>query len=328
MEHGRRPGGCSAEIELAGPVDLPASLERFRRHGDDLLDRWDGRVLRRVVPAGGRPLPLAWVVAGTVEAPRLRVTVASPARLEVAVAVSARQLVTEAAGLARLRAADPLVAALDDRFRGVRPVLQPDVLTSLVRAVSAQQVNLRWAATTRARLARAVGVRHRVAGGEVWSIDAERLAGAEPAQLRALQFTTRKAESLVGLGRAVLRGGLEEADLARLDDEAVIERLVALPGIGRWSAEWLLARTLGRPRVVAGDLAVRKAVAAAYAGAAIVAEDEVRRLTAHWGDAAGVAQQLFLHALGERVDLAGLAAAAAPAPGRRRMPRNPGQASQ
>ena len=58
---------------------------------------------------------------------------------------------------------DPVIAALDQRFRGLRPVLQADVLTGLVRAVSAQQVNLRWAAITRARLALEVGVRHQVA---------------------------------------------------------------------------------------------------------------------------------------------------------------------
>jgi DNA-3-methyladenine glycosylase II len=74
-----------------------------------------------------------------------------------------------------------------------------------------------------------------------------------------------------------------------------VERLVAFPGIGRWTAEWLLARTLGRPRVVAGDLGVRKAVGAAYLAGRMPSEAEVRAVTAHWGAAAGVAQQLLLH---------------------------------
>ena len=72
-------------------------------------------------------------------------------------------------------------------------------------------------------------------------------------------------------------------------------RLVVFPGIGRWTAEWLLARTLGRPRVVAGDLGVRKAVGAAYLEGRMPSEAEVRAVTAHWGPAAGVAQQLLLH---------------------------------
>jgi DNA-3-methyladenine glycosylase II len=74
-----------------------------------------------------------------------------------------------------------------------------------------------------------------------------------------------------------------------------VARLVAFPGIGRWTAEWLLARTLGRPRVVAGDLGVRKAVGAAYLDGRMPSEAEVRAVTGHWGPAAGVAQQLLLH---------------------------------
>jgi DNA-3-methyladenine glycosylase II len=74
---------------------------------------------------------------------------------------------------------------------------------------------------------------------------------------------------------------------------------VRIRGIGRWSAEWVLARTLGRPRVVAGDLGVRKAVGLAYLGTTAPSEAEVRAATAHWGESAGVAQALLLHALAE-----------------------------
>ena len=79
----------------------------------------------------------------------------------------------------------------------------------------------------------------------------------------------------------------------------MIARLTALHGIGRWTAEWLLARTLGRPRVVAGDLGVRKSVGMAYFEDRMPSEAEVRQATAHWGEAAGVAQQLLLHSLSE-----------------------------
>jgi DNA-3-methyladenine glycosylase II len=84
-----------------------------------------------------------------------------------------------------------------------------------------------------------------------------------------------------------------------LPDEEVIARLVTIRGIGRWSAEWVLARTMGRPTVVAGDLGVRKAVGLAYLGTPAPSEPEVRALTAHWGQSAGVAQAVLLHALGE-----------------------------
>jgi DNA-3-methyladenine glycosylase II len=94
---------------------------------------------------------------------------------------------------------------------------------------------------------------------------------------------------------AVASGRVDLQELAGLADEEVVARLVTFPGIGRWTAEWLLARTLGRPRVVAGDLGVRKAVGAAYLDGRMPSEAEVRVVTGHWGPAAGVAQQLLLH---------------------------------
>jgi DNA-3-methyladenine glycosylase II len=194
-----------------------------------------------------------------------------------------------------LLAEDPIVAELNARFPGLRPVLQPDLLTALVRSISAQQVNLRLAATTRRRLAERFGIRHRVAGVEVFSFDPPRLGGAEVAEIRELQFTTRKAEYIIGVAGQIASGQLRQEDLVPLADEEVVARLTALRGIGRWTAEWILARTLGRPVVVAGDLGVRKVVGAAYLAQPLPPEEEVRRVTEHWGPSALIAQSLLLH---------------------------------
>jgi DNA-3-methyladenine glycosylase II len=194
-----------------------------------------------------------------------------------------------------------VVARIAARFPGITPVLQPDLLTAVVRSISAQQITLRFAAVLRGRLARRYGRRHQVPvpgdppAAEVWSLDPHRLATAEVADLRELQFSTSKATAIIAFAQAVAAGERSLEDLAALEDEAVVERLVAFPGIGRWTAEWLLARTLGRPRVVAGDLGVRKAVGAAYLDGRMPSEAEVRAVTAHWGAAAGVAQQQLLH---------------------------------
>jgi DNA-3-methyladenine glycosylase II len=336
---------------VAGPVDLPGSLDVFRRSGDDLLDRWDGRVWLRAMAVDGRMVGVAARPAGTLADPALLVTVEAGADPGTAGRALAGAFVTAPEALAELAAADPVVAGIAARFPGVGPVLQPDLLTAVVRAISAQQITLRFAATLRGRLARRYGHRHQVpvppevpgvwtatsppsdrrlpsrsgaptsrgggerrpgeqgnrpgeqgdpaSGGppaaEVWSLDAGRLAGAAVADLRELQFSTSKAVATIAFAGAVAGGRVDLATLAGLEDEAVVERLAAFPGIGRWTAEWLLARTLGRPRVVAGDLGVRKAVGAAYLGGRMPSEAEVRSVTAHWGPAAGVAQQLLLH---------------------------------
>ena len=110
-----------------------------------------------------------------------------------------------------------------------------------------------------------------------------------------LQLTNAKARSVIAVARAAADGALDAQELSLLDDETLITRLTQLPGIGRWSAEWFIARTLGRPRVVAGDLGVRKAVARLYGLAVMPTEEQVRDLTAHWGAAATFVQSLALH---------------------------------
>jgi DNA-3-methyladenine glycosylase II len=174
-------------LVLAAPLDVAASLEPFRRWGDDLLDRWDGRRLLRALPT-----PRGWVAlraadAGSPRAPALAVE-AEPAGLwrEAELALAGTFVVAGDA-FERLRRVDPVIAALDARHPGLRPVLQPDLFTALVRSVSAQQVNLRWAAETRRRLTRAFGAAMVVGGETAYRLDAERLADARPDAVRALQ---------------------------------------------------------------------------------------------------------------------------------------------
>jgi 3-methyladenine DNA glycosylase/8-oxoguanine DNA glycosylase len=264
----------------------------------------------RTLPLDGRPVAVAARPVGPVAAPALRVATAGGGDAAAAGRELAGAFVTATAALRELAAADPVIAKVAGRWPGVGPVLQRDLLTAVVRSISAQQITLRFAAVLRARLARRFGTRHTVplpAGdghrggtGEVWSLDAAALAGADVAELRALQFSGTKALAIVTFAGAVAAGRLRLDELWALPDEQVVDRLVAFLGIGRWTAEWLLARTLGRPRVVAGDLGVRKAVGAAYLDGRMPSPAEVRAVTAHWGAAAGVAQQLLLHWLANR----------------------------
>src|SRR4029453_4835657 len=111
--------------------------------------------------------------------------------------------VTALQPLAVLMALDPVIARLETQYRGVRPIRQLDPLAAIVRSISAQQVNLKWAATVRRRLVEAYGRQHTLGEHQVFNLDAERLAWASVEELRALQFTTRKAEYILGLASAV-----------------------------------------------------------------------------------------------------------------------------
>jgi len=276
---------------------VAGSLEMFRRAGDDGIDRWDGATLVRTVQLDSRIAAYTVTTRGTVVSPRVVVATDPADALQPVAQLVRRTFVADEVALARLGAVDPVIAALDDRYPGLRPVRQFDLLGGLVRSISAQQVNLEFATVTRRRLAEAFGQRHAVDGYQAWRLDAAVLAGLRVTDIRALQFSNRKAECIIGAAQAIAAGAISLSLLEGLPDNQVISRLTALRGIGLWTAEWLLARTLGRPRVVAGDLGVRKAIGLLYRDGALLSEADVRAATAHWGHAAGIAQALALHAL-------------------------------
>src|SRR6186997_2890232 len=92
---------------------------------------------------------------------------------------------------ARAAAADEVLAGLVERLRGLRPALVPDPFEALVTAITAQQVSLRAASAIRGRFVVAYGERH----ARAYAFPTrERVATAAPEDLRALGFSTRKAE--------------------------------------------------------------------------------------------------------------------------------------
>ncbi len=250
-------------ITFDTPIDIALSLAPFSRNGDDGLDRWDGTTLLRALRHGGRVMPYA--LTGAYSGPSWTVSLIIPAREDapiVSAAVHALFIAPPPTTWADLLARDSRIATLDTRFPALRTVCQPDLFTALVRSISAQQVNLRWAATIRRRLAEQFGTEHHLCSWSVWSLDSERLAGAQVDAIRALQWTTRKAECIIDCARAIAAGTLAGAALGTRPTAEIIATLMEIRGIGRWTAEWIAARTYGRPVVVAGDLGVRKAVGA------------------------------------------------------------------
>jgi len=172
------------------------------------------------------------------------------------------------------------LAPLVVRFAGFRPTLAPDPFEMLVGAITAQQVSLFSAVAIRNRLVERFGERV----GRVWAFPArERLAAVSEQELTSLGFSRRKAEYVVGLARAEL----DLVGLALLPDEDVKARLTELRGIGEWTADWFLARYLGRPRAwPAGDLALRKSIRGLYGDVDVRATgarfDPFQNLTAHY----------------------------------------------
>jgi DNA-3-methyladenine glycosylase II len=229
-----------------------------------------------------------WRDAGEAPAITVRVAGRQPVRvMEVAVAET-RQILgldLDVAGFYRTAGADRVLALLVPRLYGLRPTLTPRPFEMLVGSVCAQQVNLTFAFALRRRLVERFGTPVEVGGLTVYGFpDPAPMARARVADLRAMQFTTRKAEYIIGLAREVESGALDLDGMVGRTNDEVIEALTAVRGFGRWSAEWFLARGLGRGDVCpAGDLGVQKAFSHFYHRGRPVGEQAIRRRARRWG---------------------------------------------
>jgi DNA-3-methyladenine glycosylase II len=235
-------------LELPTPYDFAVSTGRFRAFGVDLANRLVDGVLHRAV--AGRDVRIAPAPGGVDVEPLDDET--RPVVLQLLGAPF------DLDAFADWAAERPPLAALTERLRGFRPPLQPDPWEALVTSITAQQVSLFAAVAIRNRLIERLGE----PVGDAWAFPTrERVAAAGEAELVAAGFTRRKAEYAVALAR----GDLDLRALASLDDDEVRARIVAVRGLGPWTAEWFLARHLARPRAwPAGDLALRKAATLLY----------------------------------------------------------------
>jgi 3-methyladenine DNA glycosylase/8-oxoguanine DNA glycosylase len=259
-----------ARVEIPEPFDFELSTARFRAFGLDRATVWENGALYRAV--GGSEVRIA-AAEGGVDVDPLDAETEAIARKVLGLEFDLVAFSAWATGQERIA---PLVV----RFAGLRPTLAPDAFEMLVGAITAQQVSLVAALAIRNRFVERFGVRV----GRVWEFPARgRLATASEVELFSLGFSRRKAEYVIGLARS----DLDLDALAFLPDEEVKAQLTALRGLGEWTADWFLARYLGRPRAwPAGDLALRKAVRALYGDVDVRAAgarfEPFQNLTAHY----------------------------------------------
>ena len=165
-------------------------------------------------------------------------------------------------GAAALRAADPVLAAVIDAV-GPAVVSDPrrgyprDHYGALLRAILGQQVSVAAAAAMYARLLDRYGGR---------TPTPDEVLAEDPETLRAAGGLSRaKLASLRSLAEHIRDGALEVERFAQLSDAEILAALVAVKGIGPWTAQVYLMFGLERPDVLApGDLGIRRAVMRAY----------------------------------------------------------------
>ncbi len=246
---------ATTQLTVQGPYDLALSLKARASFSPRAAE--DAAVLRMAVRIDGKPVVLE--VQQTANMPAvLQVSSpddAPPERIQeivdwiVLADLDLRPFYLRAVN-------DPLLGPATALFHGMKPICPATLFEMAVDAVMEQQISLTAARRIRSRVIERFG--EKIAG--LW-VFPEPEALALPQELRACGLSGRKSEYINGLARNVANGSLDLDQLKNLSDNEVRSIINGIRGFGRWSADYILIRDLGRPDAVpADDLAVRTIV--------------------------------------------------------------------
>jgi DNA-3-methyladenine glycosylase II len=265
-------------LRIPEPYDFELSTRRFRDFGSDgaTVPVEDG--LYRVVD--GREVRITAAPGGVAIEPWSEAAAAAVGRL--------LGLPFDLDGFRAWAGDDATLSPIIELLPGFRPTLNPEPFEALVVAITTQQISLRAAAAIRGNLVRAYGVQHEHA----WEFPTrERIRELRPRHFTPLGFSRAKAEYVLELAHS----HLDLDGLGSLDDDEVIARITSVRGLGRWTADWFLARHLARPRAwPAGDLGLRKAVSTFYAAGQPLSIQEVRSMSARFAPFENLSAQFLL----------------------------------
>lgn len=247
-------------LEVLAPFRLDLTVWTLRRRPDNAVDRWDGQTYRRVMPLPSGVVDVAVKQVGPPETPSVQVVlegqrVCTPVKAEVSSALHRLLGLTVDLGpFYRFTARQRLLRGMAERFSGMKPPRYASVFEGVINAIACQQLTLTVGIRLLNRLATACGVAGSNGDAMAHAFPRpEDLAEVSPLLLRELGFSRQKGRAIIELAQSIAEGVLDLEALETLPDAAALDRLQHLRGVGRWTAEYVLLRGLGRVHVFPGD---------------------------------------------------------------------------
>jgi DNA-3-methyladenine glycosylase II len=274
------------------------------------VDRWDGATYRRVLSLPTGPVEVAVTQSAPAEAARLQVVVTgqpASAAIRSAVTTALERLLGLRIDLTefyQFAAHNRRLGPLAQRFRGMRPPRFDTLFEAVINAIACQQMTLTLGIRLLSDLAVAFGptVNNREETFHAFPRPGD-LAGLSPADLRQFGFSRPKGRAMIELAQAIAEQQLNLEELADLSDDEAVKQLCEIRGVGRWTAEYVLLRGLGRTHVFPGDdVGARNNLRRWLRLTKPLDYQGVRRVLSRWGDYAGL---VYFHLLLDRLAEAG-----------------------
>jgi 3-methyladenine DNA glycosylase/8-oxoguanine DNA glycosylase len=156
--------------------------------------------------------------------------------------------------LEHLKKRDKKLGAAIEKIGMIEREIIPDLFSALVNSIVGQQISSKAAITVWNRLQEQLGI-----------ISPETIESTTIENIQQCGLSMRKAGYIKGIAEAVVSGQLNLAQIYSLSDDEIIEQLLSLKGIGKWTAEMILIFSMERPNVVSwGDFAIQRGMMRLY----------------------------------------------------------------
>ena len=289
-------------VPVTAPFRLDFTAWALRRRESNIVDQWTDGHYARLLVIRDRAV---WV---TIAQPKgagreLIVRLRSDQRIDERLREQVRSLVHKMFGLTtdlgafyRLAEHDVLLKHLVAEFAGVRPPRFPTVFEALLNSIACQQVSLDSGIAALNKVARTFGVSLVNDGvthyafprpGDLRDVPEERIT--------ELGFSRQKARAMKDLTERVVADGIDLAHLDYMTNDQAVAYLTGIRGIGRWSAEYVLLRGLGRLDSFPGDdVGAQNNLQQLFHRDTRPGYDEIKELVARWSPYQGV---VYFHLL-------------------------------
>lgn len=181
---------------------------------------------------------------------------------------------------------------------GFKPLAKPTIFESLVTAILEQQLNVEFACTLETRLIQRYGTKLETEEGTTWLFPTPAsLANLEYKALRPLQVSGAKSRYIIDIARQITTREIHPESWRSLPDDQLMDHLLALRGVGRWTAEYVAMIGYRRyHHAPAADIGLRNAVTALTGSPEQLAEDATREYVSQWSRYRGLATVYIWHA--------------------------------
>jgi DNA-3-methyladenine glycosylase II len=294
-------------LPVSPPFRLDLTAWALRRREKNAVDRWDDGHYSRLIVVDGDPVQLTVIQELAGVEPTLVVTVKSTTGISTRVKNESGPLVTKMLGLAvdlqpfyNLARDNAVIGPIVKRFAGVRPPRFPTVFEGLVNSIACQQVSLDLGIVLLNRLSERFGAQFvtRSAVQYAFPTPAD-LADVGEESISELGFSRQKARAIQELSAQVADGRVDLTSLEGMTNKEAIAYLSRIRGIGRWSAEYVLLRGLGRLDTFPGDdIGAQNNLQRLFHLADKPTYDDIQQLTSPWHPYEGV---VYFHLLLDRL---------------------------